>query len=193
MTGFSTESETEVVTALRLTKYDPRFRNESGHYLQSTWTSMSDIGRDFPDGTLTSSEYIAVEDKFVAAISLLASRFDASGLTICDFEQCPVSFENLGAGDGPDLRSQMKEFLKQATTGMALTSTALELATRLSLREAIWCRITGKNGFYIHFGYDFYVYIGANIELPFEELAIPEGLFLEHVRSPYWDEGDIEV
>ena len=60
-------------------------------------------------------------------------------------------------------------------------------AMRLALREVLWFRIQGKNGFYIHFGYDYYMYIGS------EEACIPKSdltteLFVDKdFASPYFD------
>jgi len=34
---------------------------------------------------------------------------------------------------------------------------------RLVLREILWCKLESPNGFYIHFGYDYYMYFGSPV------------------------------
>lgn len=57
------------------------------------------------------------------------------------------------------------------------------------LREDFWCKLEAKD-FFIHFGYDYYMYIGADIEEEkMSEIARKNGLFAEHIGiSPYLDE-----
>jgi len=67
-----------------------------------------------------------------------------------------------------------------------VTGNALENVLRGCLREYMWCRMSDLHGSYIHFGYDYYVYIG----LPNSALKtlLPRGIFLEECVSPYMEE-----
>ena len=50
----------------RVTKYDPRFRDEHGHYtLIEEWTSPSDIGETFDGNELTLDDYLRVEEAYI--------------------------------------------------------------------------------------------------------------------------------
>jgi hypothetical protein len=63
-------------------------------------------------------------------------------------------------------------------------SEALSIA-RLVLREVVWCKMSGMRGFYAHFGYDYYMYLGGAAPDDFA-LSVPQGLYLEHgFESPY--------
>ena len=65
----------------------------------------------------------------------------------------------------------------------------LDWTIRLALREAIWCRLEGVDGFYVHFGYDYYMYVGSERadEAPRD---LPSGIFAEQMGSPYSRELD---
>jgi len=62
----------------------------------------------------------------------------------------------------------------------------LARVVRLILRELIWCKLRAREGFYIHFGWDYYMYSGG-VELDTEtRSAITDsGLFVERFKSPY--------
>jgi hypothetical protein len=56
----------------RITKYDPRFRDERGAYTRPDWIRLQDVGEIFSGAVLTREAYDAVENAYVAsAISFL--------------------------------------------------------------------------------------------------------------------------
>ncbi len=48
-----------------ITKYNPIYRNELGHYLKDEWTSISDIGTIYNGIEFTFDEYVKVENLYV--------------------------------------------------------------------------------------------------------------------------------
>jgi len=62
---------------------------------------------------------------------------------------------------------------------------------RLVLREILWCKLESTNGFYIHFGYDYYMYVGSPVS---SQRAIDygkqNGLYVEEMESPYLTAGE---
>lgn len=55
------------------------------------------------------------------------------------------------------------------------------------LREEFWCRLESQ-GAYLHFGWDFYLYVGVPCPCPEATTnAAARGLFVESCRSPYRD------
>ncbi len=60
--------------------------------------------------------------------------------------------------------------------------------SRLILREDMWCKFESDN-VSIHFGYDYYMYIGSNASCDsvIEQIRL-NGLFVEPYRSPYLKE-----
>ncbi len=54
------------------------------------------------------------------------------------------------------------------------------------LRENIWCKLENLDGFFVHFGYDYNMYIGSNFDCENQVNKIEEtGLFAEVKESPY--------
>ena len=56
---------------LRITKYDPQYRNEIGIYLRDEWIGISDIGKTFEGKVLTASDYFGTEDRYIEALKTL--------------------------------------------------------------------------------------------------------------------------
>ena len=57
--------------------------------------------------------------------------------------------------------------------------------TRFALRQIIWCKLLCDQMF-VHFGDDYYMFIGSEKELENEIEAIRNnGLFVEEMKSPY--------
>jgi hypothetical protein len=152
----------------RLTKYDPAHRDARGAYTRDDWTSIGDIGRAFEGVTLTDKAYHTVEDQYVE--TLLAFVHDAGleqlTVTALEADDDAVGFP-LAAGD-------------------RLHGEPLAAVMRAALRQTIWCKLSGPGGFYIHFGYDLYAYVGTPHPSPrAQERAAQSGLFLEPMASPY--------
>ena len=71
------------------------------------------------------------------------------------------------------------------TEGLSISSDRLPVLCRAMLREEYWCRIEGDD-FFIHFGYDFYMYLGASSPCEHSlDYARSLGLFPESLISPY--------
>ena len=53
----------------RITKYNPKYRNERGTYLKNEWISFSDIGKIFDQSKLTFDKYLKIENSYINAIN----------------------------------------------------------------------------------------------------------------------------
>jgi hypothetical protein len=170
----------------RVTKYDPARRDAEGAYRADTWTSVTDIGRVFEeDGELTLERYLDMEDRYVAAALGLFRATGLARLVVEGLELAPdvVPAPGLAAPleDGPPLRE-----------GMRLDEDGIARVCRINLRELAWCRLESPGRFFIHFGYDFYMYVGSRADLPDAvDHAAALGLHVERHPSPYlqraWD------
>src|SRR5262245_16505657 len=151
----------------RLTKYDPALRDETGAYTGDDWTQFSGIGQTFDGQRLTLSMYVDVEARHLVA---LASFLDESGTSKVVAE----GVEDTG-----------KTF--RITEGAELSPVEAIEAVRQMLREEGWCRLVDDERFYIHVGWDYYVYVGT--DKPCERsiaLAEQQGLFVDRdFTSPY--------
>ncbi len=62
---------------------------------------------------------------------------------------------------------------------------------RSVLREDyVWCRLSGDDGFFVHLGYDYYLYIGLT-RAPEQAVAATRrsGLHVDPFESPHLDPG----
>jgi hypothetical protein len=165
----------------RVSKYDPGLRADPDLFLDD-WTSVSDIGDVYRGQVLSLATYLAMEDRYVAAAMSFMRESDVSSLMVVDIEhgqppaaQSPADSLNTLLAEGEPLRE-----------GSWLSGPALERACRLNLRELLWCKLEDPGSFFIHFGYDYYMYLGS--DMPCQKsvrYAEGLGLFVEPMRSPY--------
>jgi len=157
----------------RVTKYDPANRDPDGRYLADDWTDVTDVGHVFAGNTLTREDYLRVETAYVQAARRFMEEAGVGSLAINDLE---VHTASLGA----DLRVR---------EGALVEGEALERVCRLALRSEIWCRLEAPGAF-IHFGWDYYMYLGVPRRCPRAEgRAGDDGLFVEPFASPYFRAG----
>lgn len=171
----------------RITKYNPRFRNSLGWYEKNDWTSIADIGKHFDEKELTFKDYKKIEDAYVQAILLFMDFLKLDFLKI-------ASLEKHRKRPYPDMyRSKtMLELFKKITLSQELTKAEIADAARLILRETLWGKLESKDKMFVHFGCDYYMYIGSSQELPdsIKNEIEKSGLFVENFESPYLEDED---
>ncbi|UKS27363.1 hypothetical protein LOZ80_39040 [Paenibacillus sp. HWE-109] len=180
----------------RITKYNPDHRNDRGNYSKDEWTSISDIGSTYDNKPLTIEKYKETEDLYVRAI-----------LTFVEFLNIPyLQVKELWMQDANDYEQRSNNSKYQSiysrelvdafstiTEGELLQKDSIVQTTRLILRENIWCKYQYQALMYVHFGYDYYMYIGSS--QPCSGLIqgiVASGLFVEPFESPYLDNEDDE-
>lgn len=169
----------------RITKHDPAFRDERGAYLKDEWTSVSDVGKSFGGVILTFGEYLRIEDAYVSTALSFVSEAGLDALTITHLETHRVS----------EVRAEHLRGIafdpKLVINGVSLPIGAVADICRLVLREILWCKLESVSGFYLNFGYDYYIYIGSPVR---SEKAVAyvrrQSLFVEEMESPYLDAGE---
>jgi hypothetical protein len=155
----------------RVTKYDPARRDARGAYTGEDWTSFDDIGRTFAGAELTPGDYQRVEDAYVSVALAFLREAGVKALSV----------EGLEARESPP----------PVAAGISLSLSEAAQVIRRVLREELWCRLEGQSAF-IHFGYDYYMYVGAPRPYPeAETLARRAGLYVEALRSPYRRAGGV--
>lgn len=160
----------------RLTKYDPAYRDDTGAFVHDDWISVSQIGRSFGGEALTKDKYLEYEDKYIEAVRQLSSFSKIHSMRINDLEFKPDFTDDL-FGDG------LPERCASLRADTIAVGDDLESVVRGNLREIIWCRLQGPQESYIHFGYDYYMYIGLSRNA--STAILPKGMFLEKFESPY--------
>lgn len=160
----------------RVTKYDKAFRIGRSGYGRDEWTSVSDIGKSFDGKLLTEEEYLEVEGKYLYTIERFAQESGVDRVTIRSLQ-----FHDQGLAEAGHLHNDSTVTIDEAR-GIA----------RLALREKLYCRLEDDDRFFVHFGYDYYMYLGSHV--PCEE-AVAEaeriGLFVDRdFVSPYHPDHD---
>jgi len=81
----------------RVTKYDPRKRDNEGRYLAEEWTRYSQVGQVIAGGALTVEEYSRIETAYIKAAMNFLAECGVDALTIRGLENNaghrPDSFE----------------------------------------------------------------------------------------------------
>jgi hypothetical protein len=155
----------------RVTKYNPALRDHSGAYTKVEWVSFTQIGQTFSGVLLTADEYERVEEAYVQAAVSFLRESGLSSMRVAGLE---------------NHRVQSLDFQNDSVLPLDRIG---EIIPRI-LREEFWCRFEGSNGF-IHFGWDYYMYIGVSHPCPTARARATElGLYVEEFASPYAEDED---
>lgn len=154
-----------------------------GAYQKEEWSSFSDIGHTFGHKKLTYDEYLAIENKYIEAVVLFMDYLKIESLMLSNLEKKDKHLEKNAFYD-----QKLATTYKKLKIGQHIKKQEISYIIRLTLRENIWCKLEDEL-MYVHFGYDYYMYIGSpesttsviqNIE--------KSGLFVESFESPYTNE-----
>lgn len=154
----------------RVTKYEPQKRNERGEYLVDDWMSICDVGKEFNGGKLTRIEYDRIECAYIDIAVQMLTKAGVQSLVLKGVENYSgFSQEDLGIRDGQEIKvTQLGPYM------------------RAIVQERFWGRLEGEGAF-LHFGYDFYMYVGVPAACPDSLVAAARkrGIFVESFTSPY--------
>ena len=152
-----------------ITKFNPINRVD-GIYTIDEWTSFSDIGKEYQGKILTREDYLKTENAYLSVISYAIGQSNIK-CRIAEYEALWKNNTNWYNGK------------------MLSGSEALSFS-RDCLRELCWGKLFGKH-FFIHFGYDYYLYISSRLDCRLLENKVKDsGLFIEKKQSPYLNKID---
>jgi len=156
----------------RITKYNPRNRDERGHYLDDKeWTCFSEVGTN-----VSEEDYLRTELDYINAITTF---MDEMGLNRLYLNKLEVWSDEV-------LSHNASSFIQKMWVGKAVTTQEIRELAKLTLRNVIWCKLSYKKEFFVRFGYDYYMYIGAITDCPRSREKVQNaGLFVEDYHSPY--------
>lgn len=148
----------------RITKYNPKNRNDQGHYLDlEEWTEYSDVGEK-----VSLDDYEKVEAAYISSALDLVSECEPNGLRVVSLEdyqsKCPFKEnDNVAQKD-------------------------MEAVIRSLLRGEYWCKLESDHAF-VHVGWDYYMYVGVQAASSQSiSRATERGLYVEEFISPYHPE-----
>lgn len=171
--------ELEIDVEVKISKYNPAFRNMNGEYTIDEWTSVSDVVKY--DG-FDIDIYLETERKYwVVLHSILKS------LSISELKLFEVEMYDLNKGNESNIEKDSAKFCQEIdlTNGMMVNLSEFEKLFEAAMREVVWFKACDENGTFVHFGYDFYLYCGSKLNFRWENV---DGIFVEEMRSPYHDE-----
>lgn len=166
----------------RVTKYPPSNRDDSGRYLVDEWTSASEIGNSCGGRILTVQKYLSVEGAYVEAVRRFIAKARVVELQVVGLERHEVASPSPGAFRFTD---EVEQDVSDLSEGVWIRGVKLDAAIRAVLRELMWCRLETHSGVFVHFGYDYYMYIGLPRGLP--PPPAPPGMYVEECESPIGD------
>ncbi len=145
------------MSVYRISKYNPAYR-DGEKYIREEWTDYSDIGLSFSGEVLTKKEYLRVEQNYISCIIAILRLVGAQHLVVKNLE----NYED--------------------TAWLSDQIIPVEHLSKIlcdCLRNRCWCRLE-SNEMYIHFGYDYYVYISVDLPKDKVVMACKEfGLFCD--------------
>jgi len=164
----------------RITKYNPKYRSADGAYLNDEWSMYVEIGKEFNNVLFDFNAYQRVEDLYIKAIELFMACHNVSRLQINTLEK------NKKLAKDIHNNTNMINFFHKAQEDDWIEQADIGDFCRLILRDKLWCKLRYSRKMFVHFGWDFYMYIGSSIICDKTIASIEEsGLFVEPFESPY--------
>lgn len=164
----------------RITKYNPILRDSNGFYLRDEWCIYAEVGKTFEGIKYDFKEYERVENLYIAAIELFMRCNNITALQIDTLEK------NKNLTKDSHNNSHMIHLFNEAKEGDWIEMSNMQDFCKLIFREKLWCKLRYPRKMFVHFGWDFYMYVGSVIAC---EDAIDNieksGLFVELFKSPY--------
>lgn len=148
----------------RIAKYDLNGYVD-GVFTLDDWTDYSDIGNVFNGQKLTREIYVDVEDKYIKTAQEIFIQSHQKEISIINLQkyQSNLIWKN----------------------NQKIDQLQLAKIIRDCLRNKCWCRLHSEE-FYIHFGYDFYLYIGCSLSYDAVAKVCAENqLYVIEYESPY--------
>lgn len=167
----------------RVSKYNPIYRNTKDEYENDEWTSCYEIGKIYQGKMFTVNDYMDIENTYIIALISFMKSVNVPALFVKSlekhgdflFDETPLIYTK-----------SMIELYNRVHEGILLEIKYIEELCRLILREKLWCKLENDKNFFIHFGYDYYMYI-CSMSYSEEIINMIEGigLFVEPLKSPY--------
>ncbi|WP_026695684.1 hypothetical protein [Peribacillus kribbensis] len=155
----------------RITKYNPLNRDINGSYKNYEWTSYSDIG-----SKVSEEVYLKTEKRYINAIFSFMNEMNFNKIYLNALELNSNEVE----------KQKASEFMSKMWVGKGVSKQEIKELVKLTLRDAIWCKLSYKKEYFVLFGYDYYMYIGAIKDCPKARVSVERsGLFVEEFNSPY--------
>ena len=163
----------------RITKYNPKYRDDNGAYTLNDWTSIYDIGNYYNGMKLTNEKYQEIENLYVNAIILTINYLEILSMKIINLEVRDYD------DNGLPFDEEMYNTFKSITDCDSISIENIGNLVKMILRENLWGKIVCDD-LEIHFGYDYYMYFCVKEDISEKINEIEKmGLFVENIKSPH--------
>lgn len=168
----------------RISKYNPSNSHEDYYFYNDEWSSFQDVGEKMDSIVLTLDEYKKVETAYIDTIIDLMDSNGISNLTINEIEK---NNQNIELKIEDELSAdEVENLFKNLRNGLTIEKDTVKKVCRLILRGYLWCKLEYKKNFYLHFGYDYYMYVGIpNDGRDNMSEVRNRGLYINEMKSPY--------
>lgn len=146
----------------RISKYNPKYRNDKGIYLKNDWTSFCDIGKKYGKKILTKEDYLNTELKYCDVISEILEENNIEEMIIKDLE-CVFTVDELKRmfeENGLEFSNEDEKLIISLSDNKTIKIIEAKRYVKLILRDCFWCIFKNETtSVRVEFGYDFYVYV----------------------------------
>jgi hypothetical protein len=171
----------------RITKYDPLNRNEKGHYLYNHWTEFGDIGKTLEGELVTIEKYLTVESDYIDAVIQILKENKVEHLRVVGLDKKLLKY-SINENKGQWFHRHEFETV-DLFEDKKVTIDEIEIICQMNFRYYCGVSFEIKDKFYIHFGYDMYMYVGApNLSDELMKELNSTSVFVEECYSPYYSE-----
>ena len=140
----------------RITKYNPKNRNNEGHYQLDEWTCPSEKGTFFDGVEFKSDEYFDIESKYIKAAIKLIESCNLDHLRVVSLDSNYME-ENFIDPDSQWLLDDEFQAVK-LFEDKSLNILEIETVLKMILRNFMGCSLEVNGELKLHFGYDYYMY-----------------------------------
>lgn len=152
----------------RITKYNPKYRDENGYYTKEEWTSYADIGEIYEGKSFVKEEYLRVEKMYIVTIMYILKQENVKKMIMKACEKYSIKdTRKYLRKHGLNLSKSDELFLKGIRDGKQIAFGELKRALRLLLRDGFWCILYDpETGCRVQTGYDYYAYMACHSIAP---------------------------
>lgn len=145
-------------TAKSVTKYNPAFRDDEGHYKKEEWVGFFQVGKRINGELLTFDLYSEAENKYITAVKWFFQLHNCTCITLKSVEKKDIADYQHADKD------QLLKVYNLIDEGFSLSIDDIDSVIKLILRELVWAELFCKQEelIAVRFGYDFYMYFNSN-------------------------------
>lgn len=164
---------------IRITKYNPKFRDKDGKYTKDEWTSISDIGTYFDRLELKYEDYLIVEDAYVDTVLLIMEFLKCDKVRITHLYKYETKDDFYKYDSNSLYTTYDSIFINMIIADRKVISDLIRLRLREHIAE-LDIKLEDSINDEITFGFDYYMYLTTDKNI---ESLLPKilrlGLFID--------------